>query len=207
MPEVRIAGALAGIWDSEAGAFRDHLDRSTRRFSWLGSDLSARLVRTLERRLMDAANAKYNPVRSQYHATVGDLGMFIDGSLDEALIEDLLFSFSLIKWDQQPNSTSPNENVAIWPVYGLIKHLFLPQPISSPGGSVLLRSDPRVLSLLSAGDIEAAAEIVLRRLQIAGFSPIRVSYGGGIDPRRLAASLTIPIRYGAALRNAVLRAE
>jgi CRISPR-associated protein Csx17 len=207
VPEARIAAALAGIWDSEAGAFREHLDRNSRRFSWVGSDLSARLVRTLDRRLIDAANAKYNPVRSQYLAAATDAGLFLDASLDDALIEDLLFAFSLIKWDGQSTATAPWENVAVWPIYGLLKHLFLPLPIASPSGNVLLRSDTRILSLLSAGDIEAAAEIAMRRLQIAGFAPIRASYGGGVDSHRLAASLAIPVRYGAGLRNAVLRPE
>jgi CRISPR-associated protein Csx17 len=207
MPEARIAGALAGIWDSEAGEFRDHLDRSSRRFSWTGSDLSARLVRALERRLHDAANAKFNPVRSHYYTAVTDAVMFLDGSVDETLVEDLLFTFSLIKWNRQPSTTATHENVAVWPVYGLLKHLFLPEPLLSPSGRVLLRSDPRVFSLLLAGDIQAAAEIALRKLQIAGFAPVQASYAGGIDSRRLAASLTIPVRYGTALRNAVLRVE
>jgi CRISPR-associated protein Csx17 len=204
IPEARIAGALASIWDSAAGGFRDHLDRSSRQYSWRGADLPGRLTRTLERRLLDSADTTHNPLRSRYLASAADACRFVDGAVDDDLIEDLLYTFSLIKWDRQPNAP-PHENKVVWPVYCLLKHLFLPQPIAAPSGALLLRSDPRVLSLLSAGDIEGAADIALRRLQIAGLTPVRATYRGGIDPQRLAAALFIPVPYSAAIRSVCIR--
>jgi CRISPR-associated protein Csx17 len=205
IPEARIAAALAWIWNPTAGRFREHLDRSSSKFAWMGNDLPARLIRVLERRLVEGADAPHNPVRSRYEITVTDAALFIDASVDDDLIEDLLFTFSLLGRDLQclPHPAR-NEIVDVWPVYALIKHLFLSRPVSTPSGSLLLRADPRILQLLSRGDIRAAAEIALSRLQIAGLTPVQAQYTGGIDARRLAAALLIPVSYSAKLSNSVL---
>jgi len=205
LPEARIAGALAGIWDSASGSFREHLDRSSPSFAWTGRDLAGRLVRTLERRMIDAADIGRNPLRSAYNAPLTDAALFIEGSVDEDMIEDLLFAFSLVNWSLPVAlATPPDRSVEVWPVYVLIKQLFLPNPVSTPTGDVFLRSDPRVLSLLCAGDVQAAAELALRRLQVAGLAPVQAQYHGGIDARRLAAALLIPVPYGRAMQKAVV---
>jgi hypothetical protein len=63
------------------------------------------------------------------------------------------------------------------------------------------------LSLLKAGDIEAAAEMAVNRLRIAGFRALRVAYAGGMDATRLAASLLIPVRTGSEFGAAIFHKE
>jgi CRISPR-associated protein Csx17 len=204
-PEARIAAALAGISGSGAGVFRDHLDRNNRCFAWTGRDLSERLIRVLDKRIRDGSDQLHNPLRSSYSASASDVARFIEGALDDDLVEDLLFTFSLMRWGGQRIPAAPKDQaVAVWPVYAVLKHLFLPGSVPSAAGDVILRSDPRIIALLSSGDIRSATEIAVRRLQISGLKPIQAEYDGGIEPNRLAAALLIPVPYGPALRNAVL---
>jgi CRISPR-associated protein Csx17 len=203
-PEARMAAGLAGIWDSTAGNFQENLDVRSRRFAWTGRTICQRMIRVLERRLLDAADASHNPVRSNWLVSLSDLSRFIESSVDETVLEDLAFAFSALRERKLRPMLPSDASIEIWPIYALLKHLFLPDPLSAPSGAVLVRSDARVLSLLSAGDGAAAAEIAVRRLRIAGFAPIEVPYGGGIDGERLAAALLIPVPYGPALRNPVM---
>ena len=210
-PEARIAAALASIYDSDAGAIRDNLDATDQKFSWIGSSLADRLVSVLKRRLLtaDAENAKTNPVASSYEARVQDAGRFIDGDVDDSLIEDLLFAFLLVKWEQIPRqSRQPVEQFPVWPVYALLKHLFLPHKLAQPGGGqVQLRPDLTLLSLLTADRINEAANIVIRRLRFAQFSPVQADYTAGLVGTRLGAALLIPVPYGFALQNSVLKQQ
>lgn len=77
-------------------------------------------------------------------------------------------------------------------------------------GGVVIRSEPAILHLLSGGRLGEACAIAMRRLRASGLSPIPKPIRGrgvrdaewleldrmgdaGIDPRRLAAGLLIPI--------------
>ena len=206
-PEARIAAALAGMWDRDVGAIRENLDRNSNRFAWVGRDLADRMISVLERRVLtaDAAGSRRNPFGSPCEAPVTDAARFLEGSVDDGLLEDLLFAFLLVDRRRKTEPHEAENDVEVWPVYALLKHLFLPHGVASPEGVVQLRPDLTVLSLLKAGRVGPAAEVAVRRLRIAGLCPIEVDYEGGVDGRRLAAALLIPVPYGAALRKPVLK--
>ena len=208
--EARVAAALAGIRHRDAGAFRDHLDRTNGQFAWTGASLAERMTRVLERRILlgDAQGLRHNALGSAYRASPRDAVMFLEGSLDDELIEDLLFAFTLVDWRRgDPIGAESVDEVEIWPVYALLKHLFLAEPVRGPEGDLYLRGDLGVLAALRAGEMERAAQIGARRLQNAGLLPVNASYLGGFDCLRLAGSLLIPVPYHAAMRRILKSGE
>ena len=208
--EGRIAAALSGMWQLRVGSFRDHLDRTSHRFSWAGRDLPERMTATLERRVLtaEAEGVRRNPFGSRRLARVADAIRFLEGSVDDELIEDLLFALTLVDWKQVPFSGARSGGqVGIWPVYALLKHLFLTSPISSGDEERFIAADLNVVAALRAGDIQRATRIATSRLENAGLAPPNAVFDGGFDSMRLAAALLIPTPYGAALRKYCERGE
>jgi CRISPR-associated protein Csx17 len=203
-PAARVAAALAGIWHREGGGFRNHLDRTDARFAWTGANLAERMARVLERRIMlgDAMGIRPNPLGSSFRASTRDAILFLEESLDDVLIEDLLFAFTLVDWRRgDAVGAQSSDNVEVWPVFALLKHLFLSQAVSGPEGDLYLKGDLGALAALRAGDVGQAARIGVQRLQNVGLMPVDADYLGGFEPMRLAASLLIPVPYDAALRR------
>lgn len=202
--EVRIAAAIASIYTREVGSIADNLSRSDKRFAWTGADLSSRMVSVLDRRVQSAgaADLTSNPTGGACALHPGDATLFIEGSFDDGLIEDLLFAFVTLDWKDfsAPQYDRPAE---VLPTYSVLKHLFLTGEIMIGPEPKRLRADPRILSLLTAGNVEAATEIAVQRLRIAGFRPLDVSYQGGVDWHRLAASLLIPVWPGKVLASGI----
>ena len=166
--------------------------------------MAERMARVLERRVMlgDALGIRPNPLVSAYLASTRDAVMFLEESLDDALIEDLLFAFTLVDWRRGEAIGAPSSgDMEVWPVYALLKHLFLAQSVGGPEGDVYLKSDLSVLAALRAGDVGQAAKIGVRRLQNVGLMPVDAQYLAGFEPMRLAASLLIPVLYDAAFRR------
>jgi CRISPR-associated protein Csx17 len=206
--EARIAAALAGIWHPEVGDFLNRLERTNAPFIWTGACLSERLARVLERRIMiaEAKGSKRNPLGSSYRATIKDVMLFLEESLNEEVIEDLLFAFTLVGWKDAGSIVSLSEDeVEVWPVYALLKQLFLPNAVPAGEGDVYLTGDLSILAMLESGDVAQAARVAVRRLQNAGLRPIETNYQAGFDGMRLAACLLIPVPYGAALRQIYIR--
>ena len=85
------------------------------------------------------------------------------------------------------------QGVEVLPTYAILKHLFLPGEIKIGSEPKRLRADPRILSLLAGGNIKDASEIAVHKRRVAGFRPLAVAYAGGVDSRRLAAALLIPV--------------
>ncbi len=203
-PEARIAAAVAGIWHPDVGGFRNHLDQTSAQFAWSGTGLTERMTRTLERRVMlaEALGSKHNPLGSAYRANVQDAVLFLEESMDEEGIEDLLFAFTLVDWRKTlPIQSTSEHGVEVWPVYALLKQLFLPNSIHAPDGDVYLTGDLNVLAALASNNVAQAARVAVRRLQNAGLRPIEADYLAGFDGMRLAACLLIPVPYNAALRQ------
>ena len=192
-PEVRIAAALASIWTAGVGPLADNLSRADRHFAWSGLDLPARLNSVLDRRLQvaHATDVDANPLRGACVIDPGDTTLFIEGSLDDELVEHLLFSFLTLDW--QDFQTPPHASVEVLPCYATLKCLFLPGAILQGEDPKRLVADRRILSLLAAGSIKDATEIAVHRLRVAGLRPLNVSYADSVDPRRLSASLLIPV--------------
>jgi len=191
---VRIAAAVASIYDRPMGAILDNLCRGASGFAWDGVDLPGRMASVLGRRIQsaNAAEARRNPLGASCELNPGDVTLFIEGSVDDMLIEDLIFAFQVFDWEgyQIPRYSS----VEVLPAYAVLKCLFLPGEIRRGEEPNFLIADRRILTSLTAGDIEGATERAVNRLRISGLRPLDVAYAGGVNPRRLAASLLIPVR-------------
>lgn len=209
VPEARIAAALAGIYNDDIRGIRSNLDRKHREFAWTGQDLSERLASVLERRLMStrASESKFSPVKSARAVSTADAMSYLDGDVDDELIEDLLFAFTLVRQDNKTAKVGGAGWEPVWPGYAILKLLFAGAAVPAGREKVTVAADARIPALLRAGNVESAAAVAVRRLQNAGLSPLDGEYGGGLDPRRLAASLLIPMWDVRALCSTVLRTE
>lgn len=205
--EVRIASAIASLWSRDAGSLADNLTRGDKRFVWTGRDLCERLRSVLVRRLQmaDAAEANANPLWGACPIHPGDATLFIEGSVDDVLIEELIFAFAVLDW--KDFEASPYRSAEVLPTYAVLKHLFMPGEIRIGSEPKRMRADPRILSFLAAGNIKDASEIAVHRLRVAGFRPLAVAYGGGVDPRRLAAALLIPVWSGKWLASGIFHEQ
>ena len=205
--EVRIAAALASIYEHEIGPLAHNLSRASGQFAWSGIDLPARMLSLLERRIQtaSAAEVRVNPLGGPCAVDPGDATLFIEGAVDDRLIEDLLFAFLLFDWQgfQRPEYRS----VEVLPTYAVLKCLFLPGEIRRGDETKRLVADRRILSLLAAGCVEGAAKEAVNRLRIAGLRPLSVAYAGGMDSKRLAASLLIPVRQNGLLASGIFHEE
>jgi CRISPR-associated protein Csx17 len=202
--EARISAALAGMWDRDASGMVAHLDRRSGSFSWTGANLEERMARTLERRmqLAEQNGLDRNPLGSAYRCGVGDVTHFLEGTVDDDRIEELLFAFTLVDWrKREPIVREGRSNVGLWPVYALLKHLFCAEEIETGEGKRYLIADMSVLAALTSGDVARAARVGSRRLQNAGVMSADLEDAGGFEGMRLAAALLIPVPYGPAMQR------
>ena len=99
-PEVRIAAAIASIWDPDIGPVHENLFPGSPGFAWTGRDLPDRLISVLQRRLQAAIadECENNPLGGACRLHPGDATHFIEASVDDTLIEDLIFAFTCLDW-------------------------------------------------------------------------------------------------------------
>ena len=195
-PSVRIAAAVASIFDRETGPVANNLCKGGSGYAWTGKALPERMISVLERRIQSAhaVETRRNPLGGCCEIDPGDVTLFIEGSVNDVLIEDLIFAFLTLDWQGfEPTRCS---SVEVLPAYAALKCLFLPGEIKRGDDPKFLVADRRILAALSADDIEDATSMAVNRLRIAGLRPLDVTYEGGVDPRRLAAALLIPVRQG-----------
>jgi len=218
--EFRIAAAIASIGPTgDVGPIRANLEpvdpmKSWRWSShgeqnaWAGHSLSARFANILARRMMDAErlNCSRNPLQAALSLSPQDIGCFIDGKVDDGMIENLLFGMMWIRWSDRAKLRPVQEELrqrwfeqqSLEPVsraWALLKLAFLPEDIRMDGvGSVHIVPEPAVIPTLRAGRIGDACRIAQRRLYSSGLSPIRSDFPNEEDGTRLAASLLLPAR-------------
>lgn len=192
-------------------------------FAWEGNSLYAKLSSVLVRRMMDAERlgVKQNPLWGAIRLSVEDINAFIEGQIDESLVEDLIFGFSWINWNKKGDVAELNkslfENGKRWnnPVksgvisrpYALLKLLFLPDDIPKGGTKISLKPEPSIIPLLRAGRIKDACTIADRRLRTQNFVPVTTSFYDGDNGLRISAALLIPVRDEWRLKKLVLREE
>jgi CRISPR-associated protein Csx17 len=211
-PEARIAAALAGMWDQNSPRMVEHLQAANAEghYSWQGRDLAERMARTLERRarLVEQKGLDRNPLGSAYRAAIGDATLFLEGCVDDERIEELMFAFTLVNW-KKAGSTEDRapEEVGVWPVYALLKHLFFAERVETGTGKEYLMADMGVLAALTAGDVPQAVKAGARRLQNAGLVRAEMDAPAGFDGMRLAAALLIPVPYGTAVQKYFLEKQ
>ena len=134
--------------------------------------------------------------------------MFLEGALDDERIEDLLFAFTLVNWKKDGSTAEKaEEDVGVWPVYALLKHLFLADQVETGAGKQYVKGDMGVLAALIADDVPQAVSKGARRLQNAGVARAEMQDPSGFGGMRLAAALLIPVPYGAAVRKLFTKAQ
>ncbi|EQD32308.1 hypothetical protein B1A_19552, partial [mine drainage metagenome] len=114
--EFRLAAAIASVQKTgEIGSIRSSIEPvnpekpnlwSTGRgqVAWDGNSFALRLVSVLYRRMMDANRfqCKNNPVEGRIRLGMDDISSFINGKIDETLLENILFGLMWIRWND-PN--------------------------------------------------------------------------------------------------------
>lgn len=218
--EVRLAASLASIRGTgKVGPLRANLSpvdplmnwkwasngRGQR--NWEGNSLSWRLMSALGQRTMDHQRGESiaPPFFGAIRLNPGDIAAYIDGDIDESLLEALLFGFALLDWTRPDPAEKLREINFRWtrPVndrpipwsWAQLKMLFLPAgPAGPDGNSIRMPPEPSVLPLLRAGRVEEACNVAQRRLFAAGLSPLKAAFPDSTNGARLGASLLFPVQ-------------
>jgi CRISPR-associated protein Csx17 len=218
--EVRIASAIASIGPSGGvGPIRSNLApvdpgrpwkwaQKEKQTAWRGNSLAARLTEVLRRRTIDARRllVESNPTYGSIPLHPEDVAAFIEGLVDEELVEDLLFGLSWVRWtDNQGVSearfklreqgwATPLRRHIVPRSWAMLKLLFMPTPIRlSNGKEVKIAAEPSVIRLLRAGRTEEACRLGARRLRSCGIDVPDVGPWADGDGTRIAGALLIPV--------------
>jgi CRISPR-associated protein Csx17 len=220
-PEFRITKALAGLRGSgeKALPLRAQLFPVHRKYNqWITSEAGekvrfysgqrGRLVGTLHSllahrlQLAERLEMKDKPLASPSGATLDDVTAFLQDERMDARIASLLPGLSLCTI---PEDTERSAGEGILPAaFGLMKLTFTPdrtlRSLGFLGGFDHVPIPTGMLARLAAGHHNSAAKVAWRRLRASELTPFIVNTVpalSGIDPKRAAAALLIPLRYGA----------
>ncbi len=217
--EVRLAATLASIRKTgKVGSLRANMAgvdpvaprkwaNGTGQKHWHGCNLTERLGAVMVRRLMDAErlSAPCVPVKGNWSLSPHDVSPFLLGETDDALLEDLLWGFTLVT----PKAGETREVADRWrqPVsrsllprsYAVTKLVHVPTKVRD----ITIRMEPRVAGLLAAGRLHEAADTARHRLRIEGARPLPIHFEEDIDPHRLLAALLVPV-WSKPLENLIL---
>jgi CRISPR-associated protein Csx17 len=134
--------------------------------------------------------------RGAVAAAPGDLALFLNQQTDDTRIERLLRGLCLLDWsdvrqEKSARRLSGNHTAhAVDSLYTLLKLCHHPDPIHG----VVVRLDPAVAALASAGKCSDAIRSATRRLIGSGLPPrIRTAYLPAAQIRRLASALLFPV--------------
>jgi CRISPR-associated protein Csx17 len=139
------------------------------------------------------------------------VALFLDGDVDEALLEDLIFGLLWVDWRRSASRESIAELRSRWSVatsdrpvlrsWSLLKLLFSASSLRGPGGEPLkVRCESAIVPLLNAGRVGEACRIAQRRLFVSGLNPLRVDFPDASDGTRIAAALLFPVRIRRLMR-------
>jgi len=230
--EIRIAASLASIGPRgrestcKVGYIRANLapidpvkiwswSQGQGQTAWMGNSLIARMASILTRRMMDAerSNCKYNPLWGAIPIRAEDAVALIEGTVDEEVVENLLFGLMWIDWNDQHLSDTCRYLVSKWstPIadrviprpFALLKLLFLPEPFNQ----ITVRPEASIVPLLNSGRIGDACEIGRRRLFVSGLSPVTSRFPDNGNGTGIAAALLLPIQRSQAIAELVLHQE
>jgi CRISPR-associated protein Csx17 len=194
--EGRIAAAIASVVRLDTARTEQLLQQTLSPASkcWTGRNLSERMLTTLDRRSKEEQGQSKQLYRQTRSASLSDVSQFLQGSLDDDLIEDLLFSLAIanIPHTKETSDTKGIEGCRLFPAYCLVKQLFTTTNPKKQEAPKLL-PDISALSLLRAGRAGDAANIAIRRLRIAGINPFLTKGYDSPNALRIAAALLIPI--------------
>ncbi|MCQ8903234.1 MAG: type I-U CRISPR-associated protein Csx17 [Methanothrix sp.] len=226
--EIRIAAAIASIKRTgDVGPIRANIScvdpvnptrwsKGRGQLAWVGRSLPEKMVAVLQRRMIDAQrmNCSSNPLYGDLPLSPEDISAFINGGIDESLVEDLAFGLSWVRWDDPAVNEVRKELAGRWsrPIdrlqvrrsWALLKLLFLPDTLKIDGKDVKVKPEPSIVPLLLAGRIDEACRVGLRRLYSAGLDPVMAPYLKDGDGVRIAASLLIPVQNHKRITELVL---
>ncbi|MDA1016522.1 MAG: type I-U CRISPR-associated protein Csx17 [Planctomycetota bacterium] len=245
--EFRLAAALASLGYSRGervGPVRRHLepinyDRLTGKsrramwaahaddpsIVWSGGNLIRNLILVLERRLIDAVKGGNEklvaPFDGRCPALPSDIFHFIEGNVDDNLIESLMRGLMLIDWNAVNWSDLPqpvkHEYTTPSAAYCLLKLCLLPCAVpTADGAEIDVKLSPQIARRAATGDLAGATELAARRLQASGLRPaVDVITARREIADRTAAALVFPLRHDpkrkrssvTLLRDRVIRKE
>lgn len=211
-----LAAAIAGIGAETADPpLLVHIapiaDRGTRwvetsqqRVVWGEGALVDNLIQVLRRRLIDAerAGAADKPLGGAPEADLAAIAAFLAGTTDDDRIEALVRGLALVDgWLPARHSCLPDCR-PVPAAYAALKPLFIPEAILRAehilGADTRLPLPATLLGQLLSGDhrrVGSAIRQAQSRARIAGLGRSFDGLGAaGLDGRRLAAALLIPIR-------------
>ena len=235
--EFRLAASLAGVF--EEPTFRQHLgpivrprlNSDPRRWfsdkpehlqlvEWTDGSLVNNLCAVLLRRLLhteqegnsDNGQTKGNRLgtRSSRTASMGDIGRFIDGTVDEAKFTGMLRGLALLTIPKRDNSSKSvhdnatfDDNAIPGADYALLKLCYMPYPVRDTTVPV----EPTIARLAISGDMARATRLAARRLRGSGLASAVMEVEGSPErAKRIAASLLFPVssEQGERMANYVL---
>lgn len=202
-PEAPLAAALASIKsENGVGPIRSNTsgvhprrpwEWDDSQQSWVGSGLPERMVSTLSRRLLERSrhDASSIPLRAMVRVSTMQVSPFIYGLVDDKALEELLFGFTLVNWDQSVRIERPVEDTRM-PLsrsWALLKLMMSPEINQCPIGK-----ENTILKLAAAGRTCEACNLASARLRhVAELPVLPVDYECDSDPVRLAAALLFPV--------------
>lgn len=199
-----------------------HPKQAPLRWVWGSGTLPRVLANVLARRVLDWERATKDnsreepPARIHIPASCQHVNAWLDGQVDEPLLERWLSRLALFDWRRVPESVRTRvagQEGSNGPIggalamFGLVQPLFDLQPVRPPGSTDNLL-DPesgartpaaarRLIALIRTGQVDAAVAFAVSRYAIAKTWLVRTKAPWVIeDPERLLASLlfTIPLR-------------
>jgi hypothetical protein len=220
--EFRLAAAIAGLGagsgePSGAPPLLAHIapvadrggrwaETSQQRVVWGEGTLVDALIRVLRRRLIDAerTGAADKPLAGKPGADLAAIAAFLSCDTDDDRIEALVRGLALVKGIWLPKRTFPPTAPPLPAAYAALKPLFTPEAVLRAehllGAEIRLPLPATLLGQVLSGDhrrIASAIRQAQARARIAGLGrSFRGLGAAGLDGRRLAAALLIPIRAG-----------
>ena len=215
--EFRLAASLASVRSTgEVGSFRANIEgtkpfndwsweNGKGQFSWVGNSLQEKLTNTLYRRIFDSekSNTHKNPFYSKLNVSLSDIAKFIEGNVDEKCIEELLFAFVLIKWDdvtakinlkkiKEIFSYDSSQPILISRSWALLK-LSFSDKITIENKDIVLKPNKRVIKLLESNKINDACDVVKIQMVKNNIIPFNVFFPNTGDGSRYSAALLFPV--------------
>ena len=232
-PEFRLAAAIAGIRGVRdvTGSFRTFLEPVEFKGAyanwfpgscsavWSRRDVAANLAAVFQRRQMDAfrksTETRGIPLQSPRFASLNDVSAFLDHSIDDDKLEDLIWALSAIDWSAVRKSEPQQTNrVPMIPFeFGVPRLLVEPLKLGGNNGTwgmdaraVPTTPDPAVFHQLASGRdnaVQHAVDVAALRLKSGGRlvngyrnrlrsgKPLAVT--SRVNPERLLAAMLFPL--------------